>query len=136
DTEMGGCNVSRVHTFPKALVAIALAGSIGLHWAFFQVVAWTGMVISYSQNATLTEAVAKTFDGQHPCKLCKQIAKTKQPEKKTDSKPELKKLEFSFARVSFILAAPSAFWEVRAANDAADLLSHAPAVPPPKSLQS
>ena len=125
-----------VRALLKALVAVALAGSIGLHWSFFQVVAWAGMMISYSQNAPLTEAVAKTFDGQHPCKLCKQIAKSKRAEKKTDCQSEFKKLEFSFARVAFIFGAPSSFWEVRATNDAADLLSHAPAVPPPKTLPS
>ena len=120
----------------KALITLALAGSIGLHWSFFQVVAWAGMMICYSQNAPLTEAVAKTFDGQHPCKLCKQIAKSKRAEKKTDCQPELKKLEFSFVPGSFIFSAPLSFWEVRAANDAADLLNHAPAVPPPKTLPS
>ena len=36
---------------PKFLVALALAGSIGLHLAVFQSVAWVGMVISYSQQA-------------------------------------------------------------------------------------
>ena len=132
---MSGCNVPAVLArLPKALITLALAGSIGLHWSFFQVVAWTGMVISYSQNASLTEAVSKTFDGQHPCKLCKQIAKSKRSEKKTDCKSELSKLEFPYARVCFVFHAPSSFWEVRAANDAADLLTHAPAVPPPKSL--
>jgi len=133
---MDGCNLRRVRTLPKALIALALAGSIGLHWSFFQVVAWAGMVISYSQNAPLTEAVAKTFDGQHPCKLCKQIAKSKRSEKKTDCKSELKKLEFPCARVCFIFQAPSSFSEVRAANDDADLLNHAPAVPPPRTLPS
>jgi hypothetical protein len=63
---------------PKLAVITALAGSIGLHWGFFQSVAWVGMVINYSHDAPLPEALVKTFDGKHPCCLCKEIAKGKQ----------------------------------------------------------
>jgi len=35
-----------------------------------QCVAWAGMVVSYSQESTVAEAVEKTFDGEHPCPLC------------------------------------------------------------------
>ena len=47
-------------------VACALILAVGAHWAVLQSVAWTGMVISYSQNAPLTEALQKTFDGDYP----------------------------------------------------------------------
>src|SRR5437867_4285298 len=100
-----------VMRLPRILIALALASSIGLHWAFLQAVAWAGMVISYSQDAPLTEAVVKTFDGQHPCKLCKQIAKGKRSEKRTEYKHELSKLEFPYASVAFIFRAPALFWE-------------------------
>jgi len=116
------------------LIALALASSIGLHWTVLQVVAWTGMIVSYSQEAPLGQAVAKTFDGQHPCKLCKQIAKGKQSEKKSEYKFELKKLEFPYAPVAFIFRAPSSFWAVRAGDDSPDLLTHAPLIPPPRGL--
>ncbi len=36
---------------------------------------WVGMAISYSQDSSsFSEALAKTFDGKHPCKLCKFVA--------------------------------------------------------------
>ena len=116
------------------LIALALASSIGLHWTFLQAVAWAGMIVSYSQEAPLGEAVVKTFDGQHPCTLCKQIAKGKRSEKKSDYKFELKKLEFPYASFAFIFHAPSSFREVRAGNDRADLLAQAPPNPPPRSF--
>lgn len=117
---------------PKFLLVVALACSIGLHWAFLQSVAWVGMVATYSRTATLGEAFVKTFDGRHPCKLCKQIAKGARSEKKAEYGLELNKFEFPYAPVTFIFRAPSWFWEVRAGNDAADLLTRTPPRPPPR----
>ena len=54
-------------------VACALILAVGAHWIVLQSVAWAGMVINYSQNAPLTVALQKTFDGAHPCKLCKVV---------------------------------------------------------------
>ena len=119
---------------PKLLIALALVFSIGLHWTLLQVVAWTGMVISYSQEAPLAEAVVKTFDGNHPCSLCKEIAKAKHSEKKTEYRVEFGKLEFPRVSEEFVFCAPSSFQELRAPDDRADLLMHAPPVPPPRGL--
>jgi len=111
-----------------------LAGSIGLHWTLLQAVAWAGMIVTYSQEAPLGEAVVKTFDGQHPCKLCEQIAKGQQSEKKSDSKSELKKLEFRYASFAFLFRASSSFREVRPGDQTAELLTHTPPAPPPRGL--
>src|SRR5258705_1951082 len=97
-------------------------------------VAWTGMVISYSQDGTVSEAVVKTFDGNHPCGLCKQIARGKRSEKKAEYKAELGKLKCCYAPVAFIFKKPSALWEIPAPNEVAHLLTYAPPVPPPRSL--
>ncbi len=59
--------------------------SLGMHWALLQTVAWTGMVISYSQRGPLQEAISMTFDGKHPCALCKAIQKGRADEQKRDS---------------------------------------------------
>src|SRR6476620_10779534 len=91
----------------KWLVVAALAATIGLHWAFLQAVAWTGMVVSYSQSAPLTEAVSKTFDGQHPCKLCKKIEQGRKAEKQSKQTFEGKRLElFSSSPTQFVFALP------------------------------
>jgi len=55
------------------VIAALFAGS-GAQWFMLQSVAWTGMLIRFSQQTTFTEAVEKTFDGQHPCPLCSHIA--------------------------------------------------------------
>jgi hypothetical protein len=111
---------------------LALAGSIGLHWAFLQSVAWVGMVLSYSENASLTEALVKTFDGRHPCPLCKQIAQSKQTEKKPEFRSESKKFEFSYSRVAFVCEPPMHFWETRYPDSFAFPMTFAPPVPPPR----
>jgi hypothetical protein len=119
---------------PRMLLVIALASSIGLHWAFLQVVAWTGMVVTYSQTAPVSEAVAKTFDGRHPCKLCKEIANAKKTDRKNDFKIEPNKFEFRFVAVVFIFQAPSSFWLTSDANENARILNYSPPIPPPRSL--
>src|SRR5881227_3295678 len=113
-------------------IVLALACSIGLHWTLCQAVAWATMVATYSRDASLTEAIVKTFDGKHPCKLCQHISKSKQAEKKTDSTLDLKKFEFPYAPVSFVFNAPSAFWETRDPYHSDHCLTHAPPVPPPR----
>jgi hypothetical protein len=54
----------------KLAVVSALVVTLGAHWALLQTVAWVGMIITYSQETTLAEAVEMTFDGEHPCRLC------------------------------------------------------------------
>jgi hypothetical protein len=68
----------------RIAVVLLLVLSLGLHWAFLQTVAWTGMLVRYTQEGTFTEAVSKTFDGEHPCKMCQFVeqgrAQERQPE--------------------------------------------------------
>jgi hypothetical protein len=68
----------------RCVVALALCLSVGGHWFCLQSVAWAGMVASYSQHRSLTQAIAQTFDGDHPCDLCKHITKARDTEKKQD----------------------------------------------------
>lgn len=68
----------------RRLAGLALAASVGLHWGFLQSVAWVGMVANYSRNASFAEALGKTFDGKHLCKLCQVIQKGRAEEKQQD----------------------------------------------------
>jgi len=61
--------------------------SLNGHLALLQTLAWGNMLVSYSQQASLAEAAKKTFDGEHPCSLCKVVRETKKQEQK---KPLLK----------------------------------------------
>jgi hypothetical protein len=68
----------------RFLVILALCFAIGLHWCALQSIAWTTMVIEYSKDAPFAEALAKTFDGQHPCSLCHAVQTGKKSEHKNN----------------------------------------------------
>jgi hypothetical protein len=50
-----------------------------------QPLAWSAMIIQYSQQMSLQAAVAQTFDGDHPCDLCKSIAAAHHSKKKAET---------------------------------------------------
>jgi len=64
------------------MMALALFLVAGGHWATLQGMAWATMVKEFSKNGSLTEAVGKTFDGKHPCPMCKKIASARTSEEK------------------------------------------------------
>jgi hypothetical protein len=74
----------------RYVTALVLILSLGLHWAFLQSAAWVGMIVSYSREVSLIEAVSKTFDGEHPCCLCKMIQKSRAEEKQQEQKQKVK----------------------------------------------
>ncbi len=59
----------------RITTVFVLVLSLGWHWALLQTVAWTGMIVAYSQTDSFRQAVSKTFDGKHPCPMCKSIQK-------------------------------------------------------------
>ena len=120
--------------FGYALLIVAVLAATGTHWIVLQSVAWTTMLAGNLGTTSVYQAVERTFDGQHPCCLCKQIRAGKQTEKKSEFHAGWKKLEFSYAVSAFRFEAPSHFYEVRAIDDTADLFAHAPPVPPPRQL--
>ena len=64
--------------------ALALFCIGGGQYGVAQSLAWTRMLRDYSQQTgSVTQAVARTFDGQHPCALCLRIVAAKAAEKKT-----------------------------------------------------
>jgi hypothetical protein len=97
-----------------------------------QSLAWTTMLAKNLRTASVSEAVGRTFDGEHPCALCKNIAKSKKAEKKSDLPPEFKKFEFSFSPSTFLFTPPSIFHKVHVVDAASDALTHAPPTPPPR----
>ena len=62
--------------------SLALLQILGSHWAFLQTGAWIGMVVQYSQQVGLKAGLAQTFDGEHPCSVCKAIQDGKKQEQK------------------------------------------------------
>src|SRR3989454_9501446 len=114
------------------LVIAALVFSLGLHWMVLQSVAWIGMIVTYSQNAPLKEALVKTFDGQHPCKLCKAVQEGKKSEKKQPPEKPMNKLDLFCPSPSAALKAPAAPPLFTSFTGATSALGAAPPTPPPR----
>ncbi|HEY3855058.1 MAG TPA: hypothetical protein VGO67_11735 [Verrucomicrobiae bacterium] len=118
--------------FAKYILLLVLTCSIGLHWTLLQSVAWTGMIIDYTYTSSLTEALAKTFDGKHPCPLCKQIAAGKQTEKKKEFPLHLQKFEFASEHSEVVFTPPQFFCLQPAVIFSISELTHQPPAPPPR----
>ena len=115
---------------------LALVLSLGLHWTVLQSAAWVGMVVAYSKDASFGEALEKTFDGEHPCALCKMVETGSQSDDENDKQTasaKIKKLDLMLAAIeTLVVPAP----------DAPDYLplmqrpvtkEYSPPVPPPRS---
>lgn len=47
-----------------------------------QIVAWSGMMVSFARTDGVAEAARKTFDGEHKCRMCHAIDATREAEQK------------------------------------------------------
>jgi hypothetical protein len=117
----------------RAVVVLALCLSIGAHWVVLQSVAWGTMVVRYSQQVSLTQAVAQTFDGEHPCNLCKRISAARHSEKKSDAQSVTVKPDLICATRRIILLPRSTNFLFAIVEMSASLLAHSPHTPPPRS---
>jgi hypothetical protein len=122
-----------VKRFGHQLVLVAMLIAIGAHWHILQSVAWTTMLAENLRTTSLSEAVARTFDGKHPCYLCKQIAKSKQDQKKSEFPSPLKKLEFFPVTTTFVFAAPTFGWDTTTDQNSLRSVRFPPPKPPPES---
>jgi hypothetical protein len=118
----------------KIFLIITLAAMLGAHWAALQTVAWTAMLADNFQSSSFQTAVTKTFDGQHPCCLCKAIAAGKKSEKKAEFSFPSQKLEFPPLNEIFALIAPQAFQLPPQKNFSAKLVAQKPLLQPPRGL--
>jgi hypothetical protein len=120
--------------FGHVLMIVALLAASGAHWGALQSVAWTTMLAANLQSGSLSQALEKTFDGRHPCPLCRAVAAGKAAENKSDFTLEMKKLEYPPAPERFVLVAPAQFQLLPQANFSAEALTQEPPVPPPRSF--
>jgi hypothetical protein len=118
----------------KILLVLALVALLGAHWTLLQTVAWTTMLADNLCTHSVKEAVTETFDGNHPCDLCKAIAAGKKSEKKTEFSFPSQKLEFPPANENFTLIAPSQFQLLPLENSSTKSLAQKPLLQPPRGL--
>lgn len=118
----------------RLVTVLALCLAIGLHWIALQSIAWTTMLVQNVRQTSLTAAVAKAFDGDHPCNLCKGIQKEQNSQKKNEVRTAPAKPDFICSTRSFRVVRPFdllVYPEVVARPAARSL---APLVPPPRSF--
>ena len=116
------------------LLIVALLFAIGGHWALLQTMAWSNMLATNLHTGSFEAALQKTFDGKHPCALCKVVSEGKKSEKKSELTLAGKRLEFLNDRTAFTFCAPSGFRPVLKPQDLGNQLSHRPPVPPPRGF--
>ncbi len=91
-------------------------------------------VANAKQTPSLAEAVAKTFDGNHPCDLCKGINAAQHSQKKQEAQPAPSKPDLiCTARPIRII---SSFQDFHYAESAVPVSERgqSPPVPPPRTV--
>ena len=98
---------SIIRTFGFAMLFCAMFAIAGGHLIVLQSVAWTKMLIEYSQKSGLVDGVAMTFNGSAPCKLCKAVdAGQRDQSKIPQSFKTDKKIEGLAVDLAFVVKTP------------------------------
>lgn len=117
----------------RFLVLIAAVQILGGHWAVLQTVAWTKMLVEYAQQESLSVAVAKTFDGEHPCQLCHTVKEGRQEEQKKQTPTAIAKLDAVLAPAVQIPPRPEAPRLFFSVAPQPRKVSLSPLTPPPRA---
>ncbi len=119
----------------KTTAVLLLVLTLGLHWTLLQTIAWTGMIVNYSRDGSFSEAVSKTFDGRHPCCLCKAIkqgrAEEKQQQQKQETKPD-GKIKLALPEAEFVLLSTACESNLPSVDQWATARSYEPPKPRPR----
>jgi len=92
------------------------------------------MLADNLQSNSFQVAAEKTFDGKHPCPICKAIAAGKQSEKKAELSFQSQKLEFPPANENFTLIAPTQFQLLPLEKFPVMSLAQKPLLQPPRGF--
>lgn len=129
----------RLFRVARGLTVAALCLSIGLHWAALQSAAWVGMAVSYSiEKGSLTEGLSDTFDGEHPCPLCRAVQKGVDTEQKSPKeqaplkKHKEAKQVLAIVEVPQFFFPPSEFGRWSTTPSQVNARQEPPATPPPE----
>ena len=118
----------------KFLIVLALVATLGADWALLQTAAWTTMLANNLQSGSFHDALTKTFDGKHPCALCKAIAAAKKSEKKSEAVSKTLKMEFPPVAANFTLISPEPISAFSQAKISAASSFQKPPLPPPRGF--
>jgi len=119
----------------KILLITILLAVTGGQWAVLQSAAWAGMLVNHLRTESLASAVSKTFDGDHPCPMCKAIERGKKSEKKSDLAGSIPRFEFPPAQEHSGLTTDESLCAANAAVDEfSESLGSAPLLRPPRAI--
>jgi hypothetical protein len=117
-----------------ALIILVLMITGG-QWALLQTAAWTGMLVGHLHSQTFAVAVSQTFDGQHPCPMCKAIQKGKSSEKKSDVELKPDALNLLRAEAIRILPDDRFLRTICCTNEFSPSLAATPLLRPPRTAR-
>jgi hypothetical protein len=83
---------------------------------------------------SFTQAVMRTFDGQHPCRMCKAVAAGKKESKKSEFTGSFSRFEFLAVARCVIARTSEPATFVTVTNESAASRSDQPPTPPPRAL--
>ena len=113
--------------------ALMLSLSIGLHTVVLQSLAWTTMLIERSQSESFANAVKTTFDGRHPCSLCKAIDQGRRADRSANRVSKVSGLDAPAASsLALVVWPPDAAPETAAVVTTVCRPPDAPPSPPPR----
>jgi len=113
---------------------LAALAATDARWVVLQSVAWTSMLASNLQTDSFSEAVRETFDGKHPCCLCKAVADGKKSEKKSEITVSITRLEFVSPETAIAFVPPQNFTLLAETRPSWATLGLKPPVPPPRAV--
>lgn len=116
----------------KFFVVFALVLMTGAHWAALQTVAWTTMLAKNLRTQSFSQAVSETFDGDHPCCLCKAIAAAKKAQKQSEATAPVLKMEYTPLVGKMVLLPPTQFEWLSEPDFFANSSFLKPPLPPPR----
>jgi hypothetical protein len=113
-------------------MVFSLICAISGPWTVLQCFAWARMAVDFAKDSNISQALAKTFDGKHPCRLCKLVEEGKKSSKATEAPSTDRKLDpcVRFETTVFQLTKPGTL-PVRYVDHRC-LRHDVPPVPPPR----
>ncbi len=90
------------------------------------------MLLNYSRSGSVASALEKTFDGRHPCPLCKALGKAEQGGKKQELQAPTK-MDMDYRRQAAIPVPPAQDFKWPAFEPEGAGFAPEPSVPPPRA---
>jgi len=114
---------------------------VGGPYSLVQLYAWGNMLVTYSQETSISKAVVDTFSGEKPCHLCDKITEAKSSDPKNQNPEPVQlsqKLFQDFFGPSLVglhdpFSSPLPPIDFPAVADAHDRAANGPLAPPPRA---